>query len=67
VSLSIHDNGRGFDLADVPPNSLGLSIMRERAEKIGAKLAINSRIGEGTVVTIHTPIAFDNEEDHERR
>jgi signal transduction histidine kinase len=67
VSLSIHDNGRGFDLADVPPNSLGLSIMRERAEKIGAKLAINSRIGEGTIVTIHTPIAFDNEEDHERR
>jgi signal transduction histidine kinase len=67
VSLSIRDNGRGFDLSDAPLNSLGLGIMRERAEKIGAQLTINSRIGEGTIVTVHTPVANGNEGEHEGR
>jgi len=67
VSLSIRDNGRGFDLSDAPLNSLGLGIMRERAEKIGAQLTINSRIGEGTTVTVHTLVANGNEGEHERR
>jgi signal transduction histidine kinase len=62
VSLSIEDNGRGFDLSDVPPNSLGLGIMRERVEKIGAQLTINSQIGEGTAVIVQTTVAADNEE-----
>ena len=67
VSLTIQDDGRGFDLSGASPNSLGLGIMRERAEKIGAKLTINSQIGEGTTVTILTPVALDNEEDDDRR
>ncbi len=67
VTLSIHDDGRGFDLSDAPLNSLGLGIMRERAEKISAQLTIYSRIGEGTTVTVHTPVANDSEEDHEGR
>lgn len=67
VSLSIQDNGRGFDLSDVPPNSLGLGIMQERVEKIGAQLTINSQIGEGTAVIVRTPVAADNEEEHEGR
>jgi signal transduction histidine kinase/predicted hydrocarbon binding protein len=56
VQLSIQDNGRGFDPADVQPHSLGLGIMRERAHKIGAQITINSRIGEGTVVTVYCPL-----------
>lgn len=67
VSLTVQDDGRGFDLSGASPNSLGLGIMRERAEKIGAKLTINSQIGEGTTVTILTPVALDNEEDDDRR
>lgn len=65
VSLSIQDDGRGFDLSDAPVHSLGLGIMRERAEKIGAQLTINSRIGEGTIVTVHTLFANGNEGNHE--
>ncbi|MAU00562.1 MAG: hypothetical protein CL608_25745 [Anaerolineaceae bacterium] len=61
VSLSIQDNGRGFDPSNAPQHSLGLGIMRERAEKIGAQLTINSQIGEGTVVTVHIPLANGTE------
>ncbi len=40
--LSIHDNGIGFDLEAVNAEKLGLKIMRERAEEIGADLMVES-------------------------
>jgi PAS domain S-box-containing protein len=52
ASLVIKDNGRGFDIAKVPTSHLGLTIMRERAEAIGADIAINSRMGRGTEVEV---------------
>jgi PAS domain S-box-containing protein len=55
LELSIADDGCGFDLAAVPPDSLGLDIMRERAEAIGARLTIHSQIGQGTRVTVLWP------------
>ncbi len=50
VELGISDNGRGFNPADVTPQRLGLGIMRERAESIGATLRIDSQVGQGTRV-----------------
>jgi nitrate/nitrite-specific signal transduction histidine kinase len=52
VELSIADDGCGFDVKDIPPDHLGVGIMRERAETIGAKLAIESQVGQGTKVTV---------------
>ncbi len=52
VHLEINDNGLGFDLANTRPNSLGLRIMRERAEAIGAEWCINSAPGRGTQVSV---------------
>jgi signal transduction histidine kinase/ligand-binding sensor domain-containing protein len=52
VELQISDDGRGFDLENVPVESLGLGIMRERAEAIGAEMTIESEVGRGTVVTV---------------
>jgi signal transduction histidine kinase/ligand-binding sensor domain-containing protein len=52
VELHISDDGRGFDPANVPPDHLGLGIMRERAEAIGAALEIDSQPGHGTRVTV---------------
>ena len=52
LRLCIRDDGQGFDPAKVPPNHLGLGIMRERAQTIGAPLAIDTRLGEGTSVTV---------------
>jgi signal transduction histidine kinase len=52
VDLYIADDGCGFDLAVVPPKTLGIDIMRERAESIGASLKIESQPGSGTRVTV---------------
>ena len=50
--LSIVDNGCGFDPDAVPPDHLGLKIMRERAEAVGARLSIYSEPGEGTQISV---------------
>ena len=52
VRLNITDNGSGFDPAGVTADHLGLKIMRERAEAIGAKFNLYSEPGEGTQITI---------------
>jgi PAS domain S-box-containing protein len=52
VSLSVADDGRGFDAQAIPPGHLGLGIMRERAEAIGAALTVDSSPGAGTRVMI---------------
>jgi signal transduction histidine kinase len=52
VELCIHDDGRGFDTTCIPPDHLGLSIMRERAQAIGAKLKIESQTDAGTQVSV---------------
>ena len=52
VTLHIADDGCGFDVKDIPPDHLGVGIMHERAEAIGATLTIESEIGRGTVVTV---------------
>jgi signal transduction histidine kinase len=52
AELRIADNGRGFDTARVVSGHLGLGIMRERADTIGARLTIESERARGTVVTV---------------
>jgi len=55
ISLRIVDSGRGFDTADIRPDSFGLVSMRERASLIGGRLRIVSRAGEGTCVILSAP------------
>ena len=52
VELRIRDDGSGFEMHEITPERLGLGIMRERAEAIGAELGIESRPGEGTQVVV---------------
>jgi signal transduction histidine kinase len=52
VTLSIVDNGSGFDPARVPPDHLGIRIMCERAEAMGAEFSIYSEPGRGTQICI---------------
>jgi PAS domain S-box-containing protein len=51
VRLTVADNGAGFDPGAVTADHLGLKIMRERAEAIGAKLTIYSEPGDGTQIS----------------
>lgn len=50
--LEVCDNGRGFNRDSSSPGSMGLGIMRERAESIGAQLTIKSRPGNGTKLVL---------------
>ncbi|MEM7344156.1 MAG: PAS domain S-box protein [Chloroflexota bacterium] len=52
IKLSVQDDGRGFDVDQVNPKSLGLTIMRERVEIIGAQLEIKSEVDQGTQITV---------------
>lgn len=48
LHLIIWDDGKGFDTTNVSPDKLGLRIMRERAQSIGAVLDVASYPGKGT-------------------
>lgn len=50
--LMIGDDGDGFDV-DGATGGFGLTSMRERAERLGGRLTVTSRPGEGTIVEIH--------------
>jgi signal transduction histidine kinase len=59
VSVRIRDNGTGIDpdiLSSGRTGHWGLSGMRERAKKIGAKLEISSRRGAGTEIELVIPV-----------
>jgi PAS domain S-box-containing protein len=52
LRFEVCDNGIGFDLSTSKPTSLGMRIMRERAEAIGADFHVSSTPGSGTCVEI---------------
>jgi PAS domain S-box-containing protein len=52
VRLSIKDDGRGFDPQGIPEGHMGVGIMRERAQIIGAEMLILSEINKGTEVRV---------------
>jgi signal transduction histidine kinase len=57
--LEVTDNGCGFDLEAVRDlGGMGLSNMRERAERLGGTLAILSEPGRGTTVRVKLSLAF---------
>ena len=54
VHVTLRDDGDGFDVDAVPPECLGIRIMRERAETAGGSMAVVSS-GAGTTVLIDLP------------
>jgi len=56
MRVSIDDNGRGFDPESLEQsNSLGLKLIRERAEMLGGIFEVDSNPGKGTRVTFAVP------------
>jgi two-component system nitrate/nitrite sensor histidine kinase NarX len=55
--FEVEDDGQGFD-AGTPAGvgHVGLRIMSERAQRIGAQLVVHSRVGQGTRVTLTMPV-----------
>jgi ligand-binding sensor domain-containing protein/signal transduction histidine kinase len=65
LRLLVRDDGRGIDpqvLRSGLDGHWGLSGMRERAERIGARLKVRSRAASGTEVDLSVPghVAFEN-------
>jgi two-component system NarL family sensor kinase len=59
VTLEVDDDGRGFDLAQLPTRlaegHIGLESQRERVESLGGRMEITTGPGRGTSVQIHVP------------
>jgi NarL family two-component system sensor histidine kinase LiaS len=53
VTLIIADNGRGFDVR-TNPKGVGLASIRERAAALGGRFAVQSQIGRGTTIVVHS-------------
>lgn len=56
IEVEIRDNGKGFDVKNLGViKSFGLLGMSERAISIGGKLNVTSKLGQGTIITLHIP------------
>jgi signal transduction histidine kinase len=55
LRIRVADNGRGFDASMVGRSGYGLRSMAERAEMVGGRLTIDTRLQDGTRVEIVLP------------
>jgi signal transduction histidine kinase len=60
--LEISDDGQGFALNDILPDSNGLSGMRERGRKLGGPVIVFSHPGQGTIVQVIFPATLHAQE-----
>ena len=57
VRVSVDDNGRGFDPESaLTGGSLGLKLIKERAEMLGGKLDVDSSPGKGARIVFTVPV-----------
>lgn len=59
ISISIQDNGKGFDTKEVlegGKTGVGLLDMRIRAESLGGSLTVFSSKGTGTIIKLEVPV-----------
>lgn len=57
IAIDIHDDGRGFDMAEVRAKGRrGLEGMRERVELLGGSIEITAAVDEGTRVHVELPV-----------
>jgi signal transduction histidine kinase len=57
VSLSIQDDGAGFDRQTTSDRGLGLIGIEERVRELDGKVTIISQPGKGTIVEVEVPVA----------
>lgn len=70
LAVTVADDGRGFDPTAAPRARwprFGLQTMRERAEAVGGRFAVESSPGCGTRVNVTVPVATREEVAHASR
>jgi PAS domain S-box-containing protein len=61
ASIVVQDDGRGIDYAAATvSHGIGLAAIHERAELIGAKIEISTKVDRGTRLTLNLPVAEIN-------
>lgn len=56
LRVSVDDNGKGFDTSSLAEGaSLGLKLIRERAEMLGGSFEVDSAVGKGTRIAFSVP------------
>ena len=66
VRFCVKDNGCGFDPATSPgpaKGHFGLSGIRERAERRNGEVSVESRVGEGTSVTVSLTVSEEERDE----
>jgi signal transduction histidine kinase len=56
ISVSVQDNGKGFDPQHLLTNGIGLAGMEERVRALQGRLTISSEPGKGTLVALTLPM-----------
>ncbi|MGP4044374.1 sensor histidine kinase [Streptomyces sp. 2A115] len=56
LTVSVHDDGRGFDPAAPSSGGYGLAGLRARAAEVGGTAQVCSAPGDGTTVTVRLPV-----------
>ncbi len=69
LDMSITDNGRGFSFNEINSAARrsagsGLNNIQQRARTIGSECRIVSKVGEGTMIRIITPLSADEEKNY---
>jgi two-component system NarL family sensor kinase len=57
VTLTVEDDGRGFDLADVAKSRFGLVGLNERVKLLNGRFHIESTPGQGTRIEVELPLS----------
>ena len=55
--LTVEDDGRGFDAAQIPKGRYGLLGLKERARLLGGSMELQSSPGAGTRIAVSLPLA----------
>jgi signal transduction histidine kinase len=56
IQLYLQDDGKGFDTSITTNKGIGLANMKKRAEMIGGEFTLESKVNNGTKLTIEIPI-----------
>jgi NarL family two-component system sensor histidine kinase LiaS len=64
VSLTVNDDGNGFDVED-GHQGYGLRSMRERVDSLGGALSIDSELGQGTSISCTLPVGKPGKDGEE--
>ncbi len=55
ITLTIRDNGRGFNIQENLLQGLGFVSMKERVQLVGGTFSVESQLGQGTTVKVSIP------------